>query len=161
MDALLVIHSGQLAIAVDAAGFSSGSGTKSLFPKLGTTAGLPATATARQVYDALPALDTSLIKLESVCTDPSISKTYVLGSESPGPHALGGGGGGSSPPAPHARTHARTHADPLKTEVTTARRAHPLCPPPSRPLARSRSPARLQRARTGSRRWDWCGRGSP
>jgi len=52
-------------------------------PGFRATGGLPATTSARAVYDALPALDTSEITMTTTCADPANSKTYVLGTSEP------------------------------------------------------------------------------
>eukprot|EP00812_Abedinium_dasypus_P012037 NODE_556_length_1482_cov_232.718991.p1 GENE.NODE_556_length_1482_cov_232.718991~~NODE_556_length_1482_cov_232.718991.p1 ORF type:complete len:400 (-),score=97.21 NODE_556_length_1482_cov_232.718991:176-1375(-) len=75
-DAHLLLYSGRLGVVVDAAGLYGGS--RNLLPRMGSTAALSASASARDVYDALPAVEAN-ITFETTCTDGT-AETYVLGT---------------------------------------------------------------------------------
>ena len=79
-ESLLVLHSGHVAIVVDAGGLSGSIGGRNMFPKIGSVSGLPAASTAREILDVLPAIVTN-ISLETTCSE-SPGSSYFLGASS-------------------------------------------------------------------------------
>ena len=73
-NAHLLLHSGRLAIVVDAGGLRGSGGARNLFPKLGA---VDVSAAPRVIYDALPSIATS-ITMTVACS--SGVETYVLGT---------------------------------------------------------------------------------